>query len=179
MTDALSFRPATASDAPEVADLVNSAYRGDSSRAGWTTEADLVVGARITVPELEALVSAEGSLLLLCHQGGALAGCVHLKRLEEGAAYLGLLTVRPGLQGGGLGKAFLAEAEATVRRAWGARRMTMTVITVRAELIAYYERRGYRRSGILRPFPADAGESRPTVAGLMLEVLEKDLTEAP
>ncbi len=177
MTGALTYRPATVSDAPAVVDLVNSAYRGDSSRAGWTTEADLLEGARITPTELEALIAAEGSLVLLCFQGEDLAGCVHLKRLEDAEAYLGLFTVRPGLQGGGLGKAFLAEAEAAARQAWGSRRMTMTVITVRAELLAYYERRGYRRTGVVKPFPRESAETRPRVEGLRLEVLEKDLGE--
>ncbi len=171
----LSFRPATPADIPAVVDLVNSAYRGDSSRAGWTTEADLLDGARITTPELEALVSAEGSTVLLCFRDDALAGCVHLKRLEGGKAYLGLFTVKPGLQGGGLGKVFLAEAEAAVRRLWDARTMTMTVITLRAELLAYYERRGYRRTGEVKPFPRESLGTRPRVEGLMLETLEKDL----
>lgn len=175
----LTFRPATLADVPAVVDLVNSAYRGDSSRAGWTTEADLLEGARITAPELEALITAEGSTVLLCFQDDALAGCVHLKRLEDGKAYLGLFTVKPGLQGGGLGKAFLAEAEEAVRRLWKTRTMTMTVITLRAELMAYYERRGYRRTGVVKPFPREAAETRPRVEGLMLEVLEKDLEAHP
>jgi len=175
----LAFRPASPADVPAVVDLVNAAYRGDSSRAGWTTEADLLDGARITASELEALISAEGSTVLLCLQDGALAGCVHLKRLEDGKAYLGLFTVRPGLQGGGLGKAFLAEAEATVRRLWNTRTMTMTVITLRAELLAYYERRGYRRTGVVKPFPRESAETRPRVEGLLLEVLEKDLGGNP
>ncbi len=175
MTGTLAFRPATLADGPAVVDLVNSAYRGDSSRAGWTTEADLLEGARITLPELAPLVTAGGSTVLLCFLDGALAGCVHLKRLEGGRAYLGLFTIRPGLQGGGLGRRFLAEAEAHARRAWGTAVMNMTVITVREELVAYYERRGYRRTGVVKPFPRESLETRPRVEGLMLETLEKDL----
>ncbi|MFN8010990.1 MAG: GNAT family N-acetyltransferase [Holophagaceae bacterium] len=173
--DDLSFRPAIPADAPALEALVNSAYRGDASRAGWTTEADLVTGARIDAPELVRLMEADGSLILLCLDGGAIIGSVHLKRLDDATAYLGLFVVKPALQGGGIGKRFLAEAEATVRRLWGSARMTMSVITVRPELVAYYERRGYRRTDILHPFPAESGASRPAVEGLLLETLEKDL----
>ena len=178
MTDTpadLTFRPATPDDAGVLADLVNSAYRGDSSRAGWTTEADLITGARIDAIELRRLVAAEGSMILLCIQSGEIIGSMHLQQLEGGKAYLGLFVVKPNLQGGGIGRRFLAEAEATARRTWGTTRMTMTVITVRPELIAYYERRGYRRTGELKPFPKEAGESRPVVENLQLEVLEKKL----
>lgn len=174
----LSFRPATDADAPRLETLVNSAYRGDASRAGWTTEADLVTGARIDAAELQRLMAEEGSMILLCVQDGEMVGSVHLKRLDARTAYLGLFVVKPTLQGGGLGKRFLAEAEATVCRAWGSSRMVMSVITVRPELVAYYERRGYRRTGELKPFPAEAGASRPAVEGLMLETLEKALDPA-
>jgi len=175
MAAQLTFRQGTASDAEAIAALVNAAYRGDSSRAGWTTEADLVTGRRIDATELCALMAAEGSMILLCLQDEAIIGTVQLKRLDPGTAYLGLFTVKPGLQGEGIGRRFLAEAETTARRAWGSACMVMSVITVRPELIAYYERRGYRRTGALQPFPAEAGESRPLVADLMLETLEKDL----
>jgi ribosomal protein S18 acetylase RimI-like enzyme len=175
MAQDLAFRPATAADAEAVEALVNAAYRGDSSRAGWTTETDLVTGRRIDAAELCGLMAAEGSMILLCLQDGGIIGTVHLQRLDARRAYLGLFTVKPGLQGAGFGRRFLAEAEAAARRAWGSARMTMNVITIRPELIAYYERRGYRRTGELQPFPADAGESRPLVADLMLETLQKDL----
>ena len=174
MTD-LTFRPATFEDAEALTDLVNSAYRGDSSRAGWTTEADLITGPRIDAAGLRGLIAAEGSLILLCLQGGSLIGSVHLKRLDDRTAYLGLFVVQPTLQGGGVGKRFLAEAEATARRLWGSARMTLSVITLRPELVAYYERRGYRRTGRVHPFPSEAGASRPVVEDLLLETLEKDL----
>ena len=174
MTD-LSFRPATADDSEALVALVNSAYRGDASRAGWTTEADLITGARIDGAELRRLMAAEASMILLCLQGEDIIGSVHLKRLDPSSAYLGLFVVQPTLQGGGVGRRFLAEAEATAQRAWGSARMTMSVITLRPELIAYYERRGYRRTGELHPFPSEAGASRPVVADLQLETLAKDL----
>jgi ribosomal protein S18 acetylase RimI-like enzyme len=177
MVAPLTFRPGTADDAETLAALVNAAYRGDSSRAGWTTEADLVTGRRIDAAGLQELMAAKGSMILLCLQDEAIIGTVHLQRLDPGTAYLGLFTVKPGLQGEGIGRRFLAEAESTARRAWGSTRMTMSVITVRPELIAYYERRGYHRTGELQAFPAEAGESRPLVADLMMETLEKNLQD--
>jgi hypothetical protein len=106
----LGFRPATPADAPALEALVNSAYRGDASCAGWTTEADLVTGARIGAGELVRLMEADGSLILLCLDGDAIIGSVHLKRLDDTTAYLGLFVVKPTLQGGG------ASASATSRR---------------------------------------------------------------
>ncbi len=174
----LSFREADAADAAPIAALVNSAYRGDSSRAGWTTEADLLAGARTDAAEVLRLLAEPGAMMLLCLQGDDLVGSVHLKKTDARSAYLGLFVVRPTLQGGGIGKQFIAAAERIATARFGIRRMWMTVITVRSELIAYYERRGYRRTGQLQPFPGDAGGSVPTVANLQLEVLEKHLDDS-
>ena len=173
----LSFRPAVAADASHIAALVNSAYRGDSSRAGWTTEADLISGARIDEGAVRHLLAEPGSMMLLCVQGdeGEIVGSVHLKQTDATSAYLGLFVVKPTLQGSGIGKHFILEAERTVQGAFGSTRMWMTVISVRDELMAYYERRGYRRTGELKPFPSDAGASVPMVKNLQLEVLEKVL----
>ncbi|MEP7084731.1 MAG: GNAT family N-acetyltransferase [Betaproteobacteria bacterium] len=92
------------------------------------------------------------------------------------SGYLGLFVVRPGLQGVGIGKQFMQTAETLAQQEWGITKMTMTVITVRQELIAFYERRGYRRTGRVRPFPADAGASVPRIKDLQFEVFEKNLT---
>jgi ribosomal protein S18 acetylase RimI-like enzyme len=170
----LSFRKARAEDAERIAHLVNSAYRGDSSRAGWTTEAELIDGARTNPQEILGLIEGEGSLILLCLRGVDIVGSVYLQR-RAAAAYLGLLVVNPQLQGAGIGKQLMAAAETLVRTEWGSTKMTMTVISVRQELIAFYERRGYRRIGESHPFPASIGASIPKVPGLQFEVLEKSL----
>ena len=171
----ISFRVAVPTDAPLIAALVNSAYRGDSSRAGWTTEADLISGARTDEGAVRQLLAEAGSMILLCLQEGEIIGTVYLKQTDATSAYLGLFVVRPNLQGGGIGKQFLQAAEIAARARFGITRMWMTVISVRDELIAYYERRGYRRTGELKPFPRDAGASVPQVDNLQLEVLEKGL----
>jgi GNAT superfamily N-acetyltransferase len=171
---ALEFRRAAASDIVAIVTLVNSAYRGESSRVGWTTEADLLGGQRTDADEVASLIETEGSMILLCLDGPELIGSMHLQRSPEGV-WLGMLAVRPVLQGRGVGRRFLAEAERRARAEWGVARASMTVISRRRELIAWYERRGYRRTGRFRDFPADPRFGIPRVAGLRLEVLEKPL----
>ena len=175
MIPPLTFRPACSEEAGQLAQLVNSAYRGDSSRAGWTTEADLLDGQRTDEPEILELIQAEGSLFLLCLQGADIVGSVHLQRETEEAAYLGMLVTRPDLQSSGIGKHLLQAAEMLVQQEWRVRKIVMSVITLRAELIAFYERRGYRRTGQIKPFPTDARAGIPLVAGLQFEILEKEL----
>jgi ribosomal protein S18 acetylase RimI-like enzyme len=173
----ISFRRATAADADAIAALVNSAYRGESSRAGWTTEADLLGGQRTDAGEITRLLGMAGSVILLCLAGGEIIGSVHLERVDAATAYLGMLVIRPVLQGGGLGSRLMREAEDYAGKQWGAVSMQMQVITLRDELIAYYQRRGYRRTGEMRPFPAgDPKFGLPRVAGLQFEVLEKPLS---
>jgi len=170
----LSFRPAQPQDVEAIVTLVNSAYRGDSSRQGWTTEADILDGQRTDAEEIHSLITADNSLLLLGWQGDELVSSVHLEKTEQGA-YLGMLTIKPGLQGQGLGKQVMREAEEFARQHWGAQTMRMTVITLRHELIAFYERRGYRRTGELIPFPTSPRFGLPKVESLQLEALEKRL----
>lgn len=169
----LAYRTATLADVPAVVALVNGAYRGDSSRLGWTTEADLLDGTRTDAEEVAGFVGDADSLLLLCELQGELIGSVHLQRRGE-HTYLGMFTVRPDRQGQGIGKAFLAAAERLAREGLGARRMCMEVISRRDELIAFYERRGYRRTGELAAFPSALRYGIPKVT-LRLERLEKPL----
>jgi ribosomal protein S18 acetylase RimI-like enzyme len=150
----LHFRRATVADTAALAALVNAAYRGDSSRAGWTTEADLLGGQRTDAEKLGEMIAREDSRILIAIDEALLA-CVHLERKAAGTVYLGMLTVAPTSQAGGIGKQLLAHAEDFSRAEWGARTIEMTVIAVRAELIAWYERRGYSVTGERRPFPAD------------------------
>lgn len=175
-TGDITFRCAAVTDVDAIATLVNSAYRGESSRAGWTTEADILGGQRTDAQEISRLIATEGSTMLLLLGAGEIIGSVHVERVDAATAYLGMLVIRPVLQGQGLGRYLMDEAERFVRTEWHASRMQMWVITLRHELIAYYERRGYRRSGETRPFPAtDPRFGLPKVEGLMFEVLEKFL----
>jgi ribosomal protein S18 acetylase RimI-like enzyme len=180
MTD-LIFRPATADDVDAIVALVESAYRGDASRGGWTTEADLLDGRRTDADDVRGCVEAGQSVILLAERidrtAPGLLACAHVA-IEGGAGYFGMFSVRPELQGGGIGKQLLARAECMVRDEWNADMMRMTVIDLRDELIAFYERRGYRRTGILKPFPyGDERFGLPRRADLRFEVLEKSLRQ--
>jgi ribosomal protein S18 acetylase RimI-like enzyme len=170
----LSFRPAVMADVAQIVALVNSAYRGESSRAGWTTEADLLAGQRTDADEVHSLIATDDSIILLCLQVNAIIGTVHLQHGHH-AACMGMLVIKPGLQGQGLGKKLMQAAEATAIKMWGVDKMLMYVITLRPELIAFYERRGYHRSGKFKAFPQAARFGVPKVDGLQLEMLEKVL----
>ncbi|GHB54090.1 N-acetyltransferase [Streptomyces cirratus] len=172
---ALSFRPAVETDVPELVVLVESAYRGDASRAGWTTEADYLDGQRTDPEGVRQIIEAPDGVLLVVERAGELVACCQLEHRGD-HAYFGMFAVRPGLQGGGLGKEVLAEAERRARERWGAKEMRMTVVNVREELIAYYERRGYRRTGELSPFPyGDERFGIPLRTDLAFELLVKPL----
>ena len=183
----LQFRNATHADTDAVVALVESAYRGDASRAGWTTEADFLDGRRTGPDDIAACIDRERSLILLGErpstgsgQAGELLACAHVagELGEDGteAGYFGMFSVRPTLQGGGVGKAMLAEAERIARDEWQLPAMRMTVIDIRDELIAFYQRRGYHRTGVLKPFPyGDERFGIPRRDDLRFEVLEKQL----
>ena len=169
----LPHRDATVADVPAIVGLVTSAYRGEASRIGWTTEADLLDGERIDPGVLRADIERPRSRVLLVERDGALVACAHVA-VEDGAGYFGMFAVRPDLQGAGLGNALLLEAERVVRDEWMLAALRMTVIDVRDELIAWYERRGYRRTGIRKPFPyGDTRFGVPRRDDLRFEVLEK------
>tara|TARA_R110002124_G_scaffold185935_1_gene353465 strand:- start:168 stop:713 length:546 start_codon:yes stop_codon:yes gene_type:complete len=176
MSDAIVLTEATLADLPDLHALVHGAYRGDSARRGWTHEADLLDGQRIDRPSLEAALADPAQLILLAKQNGDLAGCVQITDRGDGLAYLGMLSVDPARQAGGLGRRLVAAAEAAARTRFGARRMEMTVIIQRAELIAWYERLGYGRTGETRPFPAtDPRFGLPRRDDLAFTVLIRDL----
>lgn len=172
----LTFRHAVEADIPALTALVESAYRGEASRAGWTTEADLLEGQRTDPEGVGAVVRDPKSIMLVVERdGGGLVACCQLEHRGT-EAYFGMFAVAPGLQGGGVGRAVLAEAERTVREHWGATQMRMQVIRQRESLIAWYERRGYTRTGELSPFPyGDERFGIPRRSDLAFELLVKPL----
>ena len=174
--DAVAFRRAGPEDVPAIVALVESAYRGASSRKGWTTEADLLDGQRTDVAAVRAEIDRGEGVLLLATSGGTAVGCCQLLPRGAGGAYFGMLAVDPGLQGKAIGGAVLAEAERIARTEWGARTMRMKVIGQREDLIAWYRRRGYEQTGETEPFPY--GDSRfgiPLRDDLEFVVLEKSI----
>jgi len=172
MTD-LTFRPATLADIDALVVLVTSAYRGDVSKQGWTTEADMLDGQRIDPEVLRKDIQRERSRIVIAAREAQLLACAHVAE-DDGAGYFGMFAVKPDLQGSGVGKLLLAETERIARDEWQLPTMRMTVIDIRDELIAFYERRGYRRTGITKPFPyGDERFGIPKRDDLRFEVLEK------
>lgn len=172
---ALRLRDATLADIPALVELVTRAYRGEASRRGWTTEADLLDGDRIHPDLLRADIDRPRSRILIAEQDRRLLACAHVA-VEDGAGYFGMFAVRPDLQGGGLGRTVLAEAERIAREEWGCTLMRMTVIDLREDLIGWYQRRGYRRTGTKKSFPyGDERFGVPRRDDLRFEVLEKAL----
>jgi ribosomal protein S18 acetylase RimI-like enzyme len=143
---------AAPADAPALKDLLEAAYRGDLARTGWNHEADILDDERIGRAELDALLADPAVTILIARDDEALIGCVAVTRKDTALGYLGMLCVSPTLQSGGLGRRLLDAAEDHAR-ALGLAAMEMTVIDSREALIAWYERRGYRRTGETRPFP--------------------------
>lgn len=176
---ALRFRAATASDVDAIVALTESAYRGDASRVGWTTEADLLDGQRTDAREVLELVARPEARIELAEREGTLVACCVVERLaaeHAGDGYFGMFSVRPTEQGHGTGRALLGEAERIARDEWHCAHMRMTVIDARAELIAWYERRGYHRTGEHKPFPyGDARFGIPKRDDLRFEWLVKAL----
>jgi GNAT superfamily N-acetyltransferase len=160
--------------------LVESAYRGPSSRVGWTTEADLLEGQRTDTEAVREIIVAGNGGLLLAEEEGHLVGCCQLERRGEGVAYFGMFSVTPARQGGGRGRSIVAEAERVARDVWLADQMRMTVIRQRQELIRWYERLGYRPTGETEPFPyGDERFGIPTRGDLEFVVLVKSLSAYP
>lgn len=171
----LQFRAASAADTDAVVALVESAYRGEASRAGWTTEADLLDGRRTGADEIARLLASPESRILLGERDGRLQACAHLERFPR-HAWFGMFAVRPGEQGSGTGSLVLGEAERIARDDWQCRELRMTVIVQRDALIAWYQRRGYARTGERRPFPyGDPRFGLPKRDDLEFEVLAKQL----
>lgn len=149
----MNIRIAGVDDIPALNVLVNSAYRGEGSKKGWTTEADFLYGIRTSEASLKEMISREGAVILLAEEENELKGCVFLEQQDD-SLYLGMLTVKPELQGKGLGSQLMKAAEQRARNL-NCDKIKMSVITIREELIAYYQRKGYADSGERKPFPTD------------------------
>jgi ribosomal protein S18 acetylase RimI-like enzyme len=172
---AIQYRRATLADVPAIVALVESAYRGDASRAGWTTEADLLDGQRTDADKVAELIRDPSSRILLAEQSGAIVASLLLS-VRDNDVRLGMFAVQPALQGAGIGRLVLKEAERVCREELKAVRVDMTVIAQRPELIAWYERRGYLKTGEREAFPyGDVRFGVPKRDDLYFVVLRKTL----
>ena len=152
---------ATTEDIPQLVALINSAYRGEESKKGWTTEADIIQGAlRIDEPALTELINVQGARFLkFANEQNRIDGCVYLHKIGEDM-YLGMLSVSPGLQANGIGKQLMNEAEIHAKKL-NSVRIFMRVISLRHELIQWYEKQGYHQTEQREPFPADTRFGTP------------------
>lgn len=169
-----TIRPALRVDLPALHELVESAYRGDRAKQGWTHEADLVGGQRTDLATLGTIIDDHDQRILVAVDGTTIVGCVQIARRDGEKSYLGLLSVDPLRQAGGLGKQLIIAAERAATTCFGARVMEMTVIKQRGELVDYYQRRGYSLTGEERPFPfEDTRFGVPKTLELVFVVLAK------
>ena len=165
---------ATIADAAELSALINSAYRGETSKKGWTTEADLLEGTRTTPKELATIITTPHHYLLKFIRDEKIIGSVLLIAKKD-VLYLGMLTVSPELQNSGIGKQLLQAAEQLAQQL-ELSRIQMTVIGIRKELLAWYMRNGYEDTGVREPFPFGEGDKALTSEPLDFIVLEKKLS---
>jgi GNAT superfamily N-acetyltransferase len=171
----LTFRTAVLDDTENIVTMVNSAYRGDSSKEGWTTEADLLGGQRTDSEKITEMISDPQSQIELALNDGQIVGCIYLKK-EDQFVYFGMLTVRPTLQTNGYGKKLLMHLE-ELAFIWGKKKIKMTVISIRHELIEFYQRRGYRWTGEIEAFPSNDPRFGLPKTDLVFHVFEKMVSE--
>ena len=172
----ISFRDAVPSDAVNIVELVNQAYRPAQQYRGWTHEAELVTGQRTDTHQVNTLLQRKNSLVLLALKEAVIVGCVHMEMHVENVHTLveiGMLAVCPTLQDNGLGKQLLARAEQQARGLFSPEKFRIQVVAPRTELIAFYHRRGYQNTGKTLDYPLTAGVGTPTQQHLKVETLEK------
>ena len=170
----IEFKIASQSDAGTITTLVNSVYRGENSRKGWTTEADFLGGIRITAEKVSEIIGQADDLIILAEDEGKIIGCVHLENTCA-FSYLGMLSVDVNYQDKGIGKLLINECERYTKDVWGFSEIRMKVITRRKELIEYYNRRGYVSTGELEEFGSKAGTFGEPTEKLVFETFSKKL----
>lgn len=164
-------RIATEADADEISALVNRAYRPGASAHGWTHEAHLVAGDRISPEQVRTLLHTRPTILVLCRDS-VIVACVHVHG-DASVVWIVMLAAEPALQSCGLGKRMLRHAEDFATSHFKAIVVRMAVLAARPELIAFYERRGYARTGQIEDYPVAAGTGQPLFEGLKIEVLAR------
>jgi GNAT superfamily N-acetyltransferase len=171
----LVFSFAKPTDAKAISELVNSAYRGDSSYAGWTTEADILDGQRTSPLEIEEKIAQPGTLIVTAYSNLDLVGTCELNIDKQSSElFFGMFSIKPSLQNKGIGRLFITHVEKLAAE-WNLRKIKMSVITVRTELIEYYKRRGYQVTNEIIPFPTQERFGIPKVDNLEMVYLIKEI----
>lgn len=172
----LNFYKAELTDAETLSQLINSAYRGEPSRKGWTTEADILDGVRTTTADIAKIIQSHNQFILMGELNQEIVACVHCQKQQlagHPTAHFGMIAVKPNLQNKGHGKDIILAAETMTARQWNAVGYYMAVISIRKEVIEFYERLGYARTGEYVDFPINPDKWQPKVAGLNLQYLAK------
>jgi ribosomal protein S18 acetylase RimI-like enzyme len=172
----IHFSKAELVDTEAIAQLINSAYRGETSRKGWTTEADILDGLRTTTADVAKMINRHDAFILIGVLKDEIVATICCERQKIAGKYtvhFGMIAVKPTLQNKGYGKDLINAAETITSREWRVAGFHMTVISLRHELIEFYERLGYERTGEFKDFPAESPLWHPKVDGLMLEYLVK------
>jgi ribosomal protein S18 acetylase RimI-like enzyme len=169
-----TFRAATKSDTEAISNLVNRAYRPDADFAGWTHESLLVAGNRINVTQVSEIMAKPDSAVLIGLNDSELVACIHVEKNGD-SSYIGMFAVNPLLQGAGVGKTMLAHAEQYAKNNFGSSKYCMVVMSDRSELISFYQRRGYQKTGMVMDYPLAAGAGTPKHADTKIEVLVKQV----
>ena len=170
MSLGINLKQANIDDAEAINTLINSAYRGTE---GWTKETDIVEGKRSDIEDVNYLIKNQNSHLLTAKNHDDLIACICIEE-KENKAYIGSFAVSPAQQNRGVGKQVLERAENYAGKKFGITEFVMVVISQRKELVAFYERRGYKRTGKIEKYPVHLNVGVPSVKGLTIEYLTKN-----
>lgn len=161
-------------DASELSQLINDAYRGET---GWTRETGIVSGERTNINDTKALIANPKSHLLVAKDNESIIACICIEQ-KESQTYIGSLAVNSNYQNKGLGKEMLRLAEEYALNELNSNEYIMVVISQRKELIAFYERRGYKKTGELEQYPVHLNVGEPLTNDLTIEYLKKKHNKA-
>ncbi|KAK7429468.1 hypothetical protein QQZ08_004060 [Neonectria magnoliae] len=176
----LNFRIATLDDAPQLQPMVEAAFRSEDSRKDWTADMVLSDNFRIDIEEIiKKIVQPNSATLMATDDNDVLVGSISVFKLNPDVARLSLLAVDQKYQRRGVGRRILTYGEDYCRRVWGVKTFGLNVLSTREQLISWYVRRGYRRTGETTPFPYDLMKGRPLPEGLMFIELEKGAGVVP
>jgi len=169
LIDEIIIRPAEFAEAGALQALIQRAYRGESATTSWSHEGDVAAGERVSRADLERLIRASNCRLSVAAAGDRIVGSSLVTSDNAGQCEIGLLSVDPDIQGAGIGDRLLRDAEGQSATHFAAAQASLEVLRHKAKLIAYYERRGYTKTDLTRPYPYPV----PTPTEFL--ILRKDL----
>ncbi|WP_240007321.1 GNAT family N-acetyltransferase [Pseudaquidulcibacter saccharophilus] len=146
MTDNITIREANANDIARIEYLVETTYRGEDSKKGWTTEFNLLAGTRLQKGEIAAALADKANQFFVAERDNIVVGVICVNKNGDWIEF-GKFSVDPEMQGLGIGKMLIAKVEDFVRNIWGADKLKLSVISIRKELVDFYARYGFKDTG--------------------------------